>query len=81
VSRSNHLWYRYGLDEDTYLAMLESQNGLCAACCAVPKVINGVERPLSVDHNHKSGANCSLLCHSCNLIMGFAKNSQELCAG
>ena len=64
VSRSNHLWYRYGLDEDTYLAMLESQNGLCAACKAAPKIINGIVRPLSVDHSHKSGENRGLLCDS-----------------
>lgn len=78
MSRSNHLRYRYGLNEDTYLAMFESQNGLCAACKSAPKVINGIERPLSVDHSHKSGANRGLLCNSCNLILGFAKDSQEL---
>ena len=70
MSRSNHLWYRYGLDEETYLAMLESQNGLCAACRAAPTIVNGVQRPLSVDHDHATGENRGLLCDSCNLILG-----------
>jgi hypothetical protein len=70
VSRSNHLWYRYGPEEDTYLA----QNGLCAACRAAPKVINGIERPLSVDHDHVKGENRELLCDGCNLILGYAKD-------
>lgn len=43
-----------------------------------PKVINGIERRLSVDHSHKSGANRGLLCDSCNLMLVFAKASQEL---
>jgi len=77
VSRSNHLWYRYGLDEDTYLSMLQSQNGLCAACKAAPKVINGIERPLSVDHDHVSGQNRDLLCDGCNQILGYAKDEPE----
>ena len=47
MSRSNHLWYRYGLDEDTYLAMLESENGLGASCKAAPRIVNGIERPLA----------------------------------
>jgi len=43
-----------------------------------PEDHHGVERPLSVDHNHRSGENRGLLCDSCNLILGLAKDSQEL---
>jgi Recombination endonuclease VII len=63
---------------DEYEQRLFEQDGLCAVCRCVPKIVKGAERPLSVDHNHKSGANRGLLCDSCNLILGFAKDSQEL---
>jgi hypothetical protein len=77
VSPLNHRWYRYGLSQDDYDSRLGEQGGLCAVCRCAPKFINGIERPLSVDHNHRSGENRGLLCDSCNLILGFAKDSQK----
>jgi len=73
----SHIWYRYGLSQADYDSRLAEQGGLCTVCRCAPKFINGIERPLSVDHNHRSGENRGLLCDSCNLILGFARDSQE----
>ena len=73
----SHIWYRYGLSQADYDSRLAEQGGLCAVCRCAPRIVNGIERPLSVDHNHRSGENRGLLCDSCNLILGFAKDSQE----
>ena len=77
MSQSNHRWYRYGLSQDDYDSRLAEQGGLCAVCRSAPKVVNGVEPPLSVDHNYTTGDNRGLLCSNCNLILGFAGDSQE----
>jgi hypothetical protein len=56
----SRIWYRYGLSEEDYQSLLDEQGGLCAVCRSAPKVVNGVERKLSVDHSHRSGRNRGL---------------------
>lgn len=54
--------------------MHKSQNYLCAIC--------GTDTPRGrgwqTDHNHKTGAVRSILCHSCNSLIGHAKESPEI---
>ncbi len=58
---------RYGLDPDSYLAWLHSQNGVCALCKKPPK-----RQRLHVDHDHKTGKVRGLLCYRCNrYLVGF----------
>ena len=51
------------LEEDD--AMLVRQAGRCAIC-------GRGDQKLVVDHNHVTGAVCSLLCHLCNAMIGCA---------
>lgn len=50
-----------GVDDATYTALLEAQDGHCAICPNTPKT-----RRLHVDHDHATGSVRGLLCHRCN---------------
>ena len=67
--------YLYGLSEDDFEAMLSQQGSRCAICrTATP----GGKGSWHVDHDHKSNAIRGLLCHSCNLLLGHAKDDSRL---
>lgn len=57
---------KYGLTEESYQVLLESQNGVCAICKSVCSRSKG----LSVDHSHETGKVRGLLCSACNLALG-----------
>ena len=61
----------YGLTEAEVDAMREAQGGLCLIC-------QRPERDLVVDHCHATGHVRGLLCNSCNLALGFAKDDVDL---
>jgi hypothetical protein len=64
----------FGLDDAEYVALLQSQGGVCAICCRPPQKIR-----LHIDHNHKTGVIRGLLCSWCNhrLLTG-ARDSVEV---
>jgi hypothetical protein len=72
-TRSNKKWlnaYRrrkYGITDDQYIQILESQDGLCKICKRPPKQ----GQILCIDHNHSTGVNRGLLCRGCNSHMGY----------
>jgi hypothetical protein len=57
-----------------YLQMVEDQAGVCAICREAEK--DG--RPLSVDHDHRTGRNRGLLCHRCNVALGGFQDDVQL---
>jgi len=63
--RESHLQKKYGLSINDYDYYYHMQNGRCAICSK--------ESKLYVDHNHKTGKIRELLCHSCNILIGHAK--------
>jgi hypothetical protein len=75
-----HAWKRQGIAitmEDFQRRLLE-QGGRCAMC--------GTDKPGArdwcVDHDHASGHIRGLLCHTCNMLLGLAKDStSRLLAG
>jgi hypothetical protein len=75
-----HLKKRFGLTEREYDLILEKQNGVCAICKDVETVIDGQSKkvkPLSVDHDHKTGKIRGLLCTKCNV--GLGAFNDEVC--
>lgn len=74
---------KYGLTEDAFALLLESQGGVCAICKREP----GATR-LYVDHDHSccpgqaTGGSClrGLLCRNCNFLIGLAGESQQVLA-
>lgn len=68
-----HIKATFGLTVQQYEAMIEKQRGMCAICGAA----NANGKRLSVDHRHRDGKIRSLLCHSCNVMVGFSREKPE----
>jgi hypothetical protein len=74
-NRRRLLWNKYGLTEDDYNTLLIKQNHKCAICEATAP--NGMGK-WHVDHCHTTGKVRGLLCMSCNIMLGKAKDSLEI---
>lgn len=71
--RKAQLKFRFGMSLEEYDAIFASQGGVCAICKGAP---NG--KNLCVDHDHETEEVRGLLCHECNAMLGFAKNSTAI---
>lgn len=69
--RERHLVKKYGMTQFDYDKMFQSQNGKCAIC------LQKANRPLDVDHCHKTGVVRGLLCTNCNRMLGHAHDSTQ----
>src|SRR5690242_16430778 len=67
--KSKDLKRRYDLSLADYKQMIKDQDSRCAIC---GKTSN---KTLHVDHNHTTGKVRKLLCSSCNLMIGHAKEN------
>lgn len=63
---------KYGLSYEEYKRMLEQQKGRCLICNKTPG-----RRRLAIDHDHDTGQVRSLLCGTCNLILGRTGEDAE----
>lgn len=59
------------MTEAEYQVILARQSGGCAICNAVP------EYRLRVDHCHETGRVRGLLCHSCNVGLGWFRDDPK----
>jgi hypothetical protein len=69
---------RFGLSPEAYVKMLSLQCGVCAICKQPEtwKSSTGqVTKLLAIDHCHRTKKIRKLLCHSCNLVLGYAKDN------
>lgn len=60
----------YGLTPEDYAGIWGRQGGLCSICGGENKV-----RALAVDHCHRTENVRGLLCDSCNLLLGAARDN------
>lgn len=75
---------RFGVSYKVLVAMLASQNGLCANIgCSRAIVLPPSEGELRacIDHNHETGKIRSLLCTRCNTFLGHIENNRNLVPG
>lgn len=70
-NREASLRQRYGIGVEDYNSLLDIQEGGCRICGWVPSK----EKALCVDHDHDTGKVRGLLCTSCNLIVGHARDN------
>jgi len=70
---SRRVKLRYGITAEVYDDLLEYQNGVCAICGQPDN-----RKMLGVDHNHATGKIRGLLCHSCNVLIGHARESSAI---
>jgi hypothetical protein len=67
---------RSGMSSEEYATRLADQGGLCVIC------LKAREKPLRIDHDHKTKKLRSLLCDPCNLGLGhFGDDSAALRRG
>ena len=75
--RWQRLKRKYGITQQEYEQMLESQEYKCAICgthdCGHNETPN-----LLVDHDHETNEVRGLLCSSCNLMLGKAQDSIDI---
>ena len=71
----------YGMSEDGYQSMLDSQFGKCANLNCANIATNHVKRKLFVDHNHTTGQVRGLLCQHCNFALGLVDDRIETLLG
>lgn len=69
------LMRRYGLSEEQYERLLNTQHGCCAICHAHAELLGA---PLRVDHDEETGKVRGLLCDSHNLGLGKFDHSVDL---
>ena len=68
---------RYGLDRKQQLDILEQQNNQCALCDKGITLHNrkdGYKTTGNIDHCHKTHTVRGILCHSCNVTLGYFEN-------
>lgn len=58
----------FGITLEEYAYLFQKQQGKCAICGSHPG-----KRSLAVDHDHETNEVRSLLCGSCNTLLGLAK--------
>ncbi len=70
----------YNLDAEEYIKMLEEQDNSCFICKKKETILTkyGTTKALAVDHDHVTGKVRSLLCNSCNCLLGNANDSIEI---
>ena len=61
----------YMMTAREYQWLIHRQEGRCAICGTAPPL----DKPLCVDHCHKTGKIRGLLCHSCNMAIGQLKDN------
>ena len=75
-SRAMNLWYKYGLTEEAVIELRALQGGGCGICQAPL----GTGQQAHIDHDHGRGRKAvrGLLCRSCNLGLGHARETLEI---
>ena len=79
VGQEKDMFRRHGVSPAHFLFMWEQQNTRCKIC-KIQFDKRGIKTKNSphIDHCHKTGQIRGLLCHNCNLMLGFAKDNRTI---
>lgn len=70
-----HIKINYGLTPETFQALSDAQDGLCALCRKPGRT--GRNGKFDVDHCHDTGRVRGLLCRHCNIALGILGDNAE----
>lgn len=73
--RTSRLRKMYGMTNECYRKLYESQNGKCAVC---EKDIEYIDKHTHIDHCHITNKIRGLLCHNCNTALGLLKEDKQI---
>jgi len=62
---------KHGLTNTNYARIVEEQGDRCKLCGTTEKGRSDRFRTWNIDHDHKTGAVRGLLCHRCNIALGY----------
>ena len=68
---AGRLRQRYNVTLEWFDTQIQKQCGRCGVC-------NQILLKPDVDHNHKTGQARGLLCHQCNMLIGYLEKFSEL---
>lgn len=66
----------YKIEPEEYDALTEKQDGKCAGCLTPLEELDPFH--IHIDHCHDSGDVRGMLCSSCNLLLGHAKDDPDI---
>lgn len=75
AGRKSALKQNYGITPEEWDDLFQAQGGVCASCGDEP--LEGAKRRFHVDHCHTSGAVRGILCHGCNVALGYLKDDSK----
>ena len=84
VGRNRYYKAQYGITYEEVCVMHNNQHGLCANHGCGKEISLTAKRgkeKAHVDHCHETGAVRALLCHSCNLILGYIEPNKNAIFG
>lgn len=70
--RDKHFRRKYGISLEQYNELFELQEGKCAICNQES------EKPLHVDHDHRTNKVRELICNNCNCALGMVDDNIEI---
>ena len=65
---------KFGLTEEQYVEMHDRQDHCCAICGSKEHGGRSAVTSFMIDHCHETNTVRGLLCHSCNIMLGHAKD-------
>jgi hypothetical protein len=74
--RSYRLKALYDITSEQFAKLKAEQQGRCAACGEIPSPSEDGKETLFVDHDHATGRVRALLCHRCNIAVGWVENCE-----
>ena len=77
---ARHMWSRYKVTPEVVAAKLAEQGGRCAICPAqLSATLESLKRrETRIDHDHVTGVFRGVLCHRCNLGVGYFRDDPAL---
>lgn len=69
---------KYGLTPQDRQEMIDVQGNACAICGSQFENDKKNKKDPCIDHNHTTGKLRGMLCRRCNLLLGYAKDSQDV---